>query len=470
MSALSYDVSIYKTHPVDGARGRAYRVRWSVAKKMNSETFRTKKLGDSFRSDLVSAANRGEGFVIATGLPVSMTRKESNPTWFDFAIQFMDMKWRDVSPRHRHSTAEGLVMITTALVRGKEEPPNLALLRKALKHWAFNTSAREAQPTPPTEYADTLAWIAKRSRPVRDLADADVLRHVLGRLAHKLDGKPAADATLSVRRAALSSALTYAVERKILDVNPLAELKATKKRQGVQAVDLRVVANHRQAQALLGAVRVEQPDLEAFLGSVYYAAMRPGEVRNLRQTDLDLPQKGWGEAILNGSYQDSGKQWTDNGALGEERELKHRAKTDTRPVPLPPQLVALYRRHLDEFGVGPGGWLFVTRSGKFGRPLPASLARPVPLSSVNRAFQDARAKAFSQKEQESLVARRPYDLRHAAVSTWLAAGVPPTQVAAWAGHSVGVLLRVYAHAIDGQADAARRRIQSALDADPEDQR
>jgi integrase len=406
VSALSYDVSIYTTQPVNGARGKAYRVRWSIAKQVKSQTFGTRKLADSFRSDLMAAANRGEAFIVATGLPASMTRKESNPTWFDFAIQFTDMKWPDASPRHRHSTAEGLVMITTTLVRGAEAPPNLALLRKALKHWAFNTTARATQPTPPPEYADAIAWITKRSRPVRDLADPDVLRHVLGCLAHKLDGKPAADATLNVRRAALSSALTYAVERKILDVNPLADLKTTKKRQGAQAVDLRVVANHRQAQALLDAVRVENAALEAFLGSVYYAAMRPGEVRNLREADLHLPQKGWGEAVLNGSYQDSGKHWTDNGALGEERELKHRAKTDTRPVPLPPQLVALYRRHIADFGVGPGGWLFVTRCGKFGRPLPASLARPIPLSTVNRAFQDARAKAFSQKEQESPVARR----------------------------------------------------------------
>ncbi len=41
-------------------------------------------------------------------------------------------------------------------------------------------------------------------------------------------------------------------------------------------------------------------------------------------------------------------------------------------------------------------------------------------------------------------ARRSYDLRHAAGSTWLNAGVPSTQVAAWAGHSVGVLHQIYA--------------------------
>jgi hypothetical protein len=48
------------------------------------------------------------------------------------------------------------------------------------------------------------------------------------------------------------------------------------------------------------------------------------------------------------------------------------------------------------------------------------------------------------------------------VSTWLNAGVPATQVAAWAGHSVQILLRIYARCIDGQDEAARRRIEDAL--------
>jgi hypothetical protein len=34
--------------------------------------------------------------------------------------------------------------------------------------------------------------------------------------------------------------------------------------------------------------------------------------------------------------------------------------------------------------------------------------------------------------------------RPAAVSTWLNGGIPPTDVAAWAGQSVEVLLRIYA--------------------------
>jgi integrase len=58
-------------------------------------------------------------------------------------------------------------------------------------------------------------------------------------------------------------------------------------------------------------------------------------------------------------------------------------------------------------------------------------------------------------EAQSQLAETPYALRHAAVSTWLNAGVGP-QVAEWAGHSVEVLLRVYAKRIAGQQDEAKR--------------
>jgi hypothetical protein len=60
------------------------------------------------------------------------------------------------------------------------------------------------------------------------------------------------------------------------------------------------------------------------------------------------------------------------------------------------------------------------------------------------------------------LARRVYDLCHACVSTWLSAGVPSAQVAAWAGHSIAVLLRIYAKYIDGQDQLNKRRIQDVL--------
>ncbi|GAB1512605.1 hypothetical protein JCM33774_46470 [Actinophytocola sp. KF-1] len=60
------------------------------------------------------------------------------------------------------------------------------------------------------------------------------------------------------------------------------------------------------------------------------------------------------------------------------------------------------------------------------------------------------------------MARRPYDLRHACVSTCLAAGVPSTQCAERAGHSVAVLHQIYAKVIGGLEAAAHERSEKAL--------
>jgi hypothetical protein len=43
--------------------------------------------------------------------------------------------------------------------------------------------------------------------------------------------------------------------------------------------------------------------------------------------------------------------------------------------------------------------------------------------------------------------------------------VPATEVVRRAGHGVAVLLKIYAHCIDGQADAANQRITDALGAE-----
>jgi hypothetical protein len=62
----------------------------------------------------------------------------------------------------------------------------------------------------------------------------------------------------------------------------------------------------------------------------------------------------------------------------------------------------------------------------------------------------------------SPLASRPYDLRHSALSTWLNAGVDPTEVAERADNSVEVLLTRYAKCLDGRQDVANRRIEDLL--------
>lgn len=90
----------------------------------------------------------------------------------------------------------------------------------------------------------------------------------------------------------------------------------------------------------------------------------------------------------------------------------------------------------------------------------------VNASSYTRVWAEAREIALTPAQVGSPVAGRPYDLRHAAVSLWLNARVPAPEVAARAGHSVDVLLKVYAKCIDGQAASVNARIQQALRGEP----
>jgi integrase len=86
----------------------------------------------------------------------------------------------------------------------------------------------------------------------------------------------------------------------------------------------------------------------------------------------------------------------------------------------------------------------------------------LPTITYRRVWIKARQTALAATEQASPLARRPYDLRHACLSTWLNGGVYPTQVAEWAGHSVDVLLPIYAKCVVGQDELAKRRISEAL--------
>jgi integrase len=217
------------------------------------------------------------------------------------------------------------------------------------------------------------------------------------------------------------------------------------------------VVDPDRARALLSAVRDQEPSgpaLVAFFGAMYYAALRPSEASTLRKPNLLLPAQGWGELLLESSTPEAGASWTDNGRRREERQLKHRAKGETRIVSCPPALTALLHEHLSTFGTGPDGRLFRgVRGGELAE------------STYCRVWRKARIQALTKAEAASPLAGRPYDLRHAAVSTWLNAGVPSSQVAEWAGHSLAVLLQIYAKCLVGQEEAARRRIDAVLGSD-----
>ncbi|MCP5916162.1 hypothetical protein NL317_29515, partial [Klebsiella pneumoniae] len=80
------------------------------------DTFPTRALADSFRSELVSTTRRGEAFVIATGRPVSWQRPEEQVTsWYEHALAYVDMKWPHAAGKSRQGIAESLATVTPAL-------------------------------------------------------------------------------------------------------------------------------------------------------------------------------------------------------------------------------------------------------------------------------------------------------------------------------------------------------------------
>jgi hypothetical protein len=101
-----------------------------------------------------------------------MRKGQLGRSWYTHACAFMDMKW--ASPGDRRSLAEALVSVTAAMLADSRDTPESKALRKALFHWSFNVTARGHLPTEeadiPNEMAREVAWIARRSLPLRSFS------------------------------------------------------------------------------------------------------------------------------------------------------------------------------------------------------------------------------------------------------------------------------------------------------------
>ena len=219
------------------------------------------------------------------------------------------------------------------------------------------------------------------------------------------------------------------------------------------AVNPSTIASPAQIQAILAQVVFVRPDLVAFFGCLYYAALRPEEAVALRRSDLILPAHGRGKMILTTACPRTGTAWTSTGRPHEARGLKHRPDGTIRVVPIPPVLVAMLRSHLRESGTASDGRMFWGARGGM-----------LSESVYGRAWHTARQAALDPELAATALARRPYDLRHSALSLWLNASGAPAEVAARAGNSARVLREVYLRCIEGHEDLVSQRIEYALEA------
>ncbi|MFC1410973.1 tyrosine-type recombinase/integrase [Streptacidiphilus sp. N1-12] len=447
---LTFDVRINEIRERPG-RPKPYELRWTVGIQRHSKSYATKTLAQGREAELRTAMRKGEQFDAETGVPASELRLKDQSTWFEHARKYAEMKWKRSSAKSRGTRADALAMVTPALVTDRKGAPPARVLRRALTGWAFNFSGRT--PPPPEQIAAALEWLERKSVPMAQLEEPDVLRAGLEALTLQLNGAQAAATTIRRKRMVLNNCLRYGIERRQLTANPLQFIDWSPPETDDE-IDWRYVPSPQQSKALIAAARTVGPrgrHLAAFFACMYYAGMRPAEVMDLRKKDCTLPESGWGRLLLAGSSPRAGSTWTDDGRSHDEKGLKRRARKATRDVPIPPVLVAILREHLETYGTGLGGRLFQASEGGV-----------VQTKDYSNVWKLARAVALSEEQVATPLAEVPYAARKAGITLWLVSGVDPTEVARRAGHSVAVLYRFYAKVLDGKREQANSKIEQAL--------
>ncbi|WP_245606349.1 hypothetical protein [Streptomyces himastatinicus] len=117
----------------------------------------------------------------------------------------------------------------------------------------------------------------------------------------------------------------------------------------------------------------------------------------------------------------------------------------------------MLRDHIETYGTAEDGRLFRAHRGGH-----------VLSKEYGEIWQAARFSVMSPKEFKTPLAEKAYSARSAGVSLWLESGVPPTEVARRAGHSIAVLFRFYAKVIQRNQQRSNEQIQQALEAAEED--
>lgn len=403
-------------------------VRWSIDGRQRSKAFRTKAEADRHRSRLLMAVERGEFFDPATGEPESWSPAEQPLSVFEWATRWLEEQWPEWQPRTRRSAIEALARFVLLAVHVDAPSPPRGC-RLAMQS-ALVPGGRADLPTA------CLRWIERWSLRLDEL-DRALLADVDRQLGVGDGGQPLAASTASRFRKNARACVRRAVELDLLTSDPWppsprgrTKRKMTRLRH---KIDGRRLPDPATMARIIDAIASHQPasrTYQVMTAISYYGGLRPSEVVMLRRQALVLPQQGWGRIEVVEADID----------LDEPGE----PKTGPRTVPIPPVLVAMLRRWIDEHDFAPGELLFRTRNGR----IPTK-------SNWGRAWHRA-------LRHVGVPPLRVYDCRHAAATTWLKAGVPLGEVANRLGHSVETLVSTYVGALSGDEAVANARIDAVL--------
>lgn len=468
----SHKIKLWEAKPRTGSR-TGWRVRWMVAGREHNVTL-PEEAAKSFHASLEAAwKTHGEAFDIVSGLPVSMALAELQKVQQERAAvtciaamtEYIDTKWEEASGHHRRNLAEVLMWAAIALLPSAHSQHQAVAARRALRTRQFNPVRRDGASTEDQRW---MAWAQKHSPSVEYLADLANVRNVLADMQRQFNGKPRSANCKRRARSALNGFLEYAAEQQYVSTNQVASIRRGKKSSS-GAIDRRRCANGEQKDALIENVRglTNGWRYAPYFGLQAYGGLRPEEAIDVRAEDLELPggirgakldeltpaqMECWSRLHVHETASVVGSMWTDSGEVRDDRGLKMRERGEVRVIDCEPKLTKLLIKHQlhPNWVPGPQGQLC---TGPGGGPLADSTCR--------RKFHEARNAMLTPAQQATVLLKRQYDLRHSCISEWLADVGDPTIVAEWAGHSVAVLLRVYAKCIDGRQEVAKRRIMEA---------
>jgi integrase len=228
--------------------------------------------------------------------------------------------------------------------------------------------------------------------------------------------------TIQLLHAVLSSALKRGVRWKLIEQNPCKNVELPRtEREEVEPF------TYEEASALLSAAKHDR--LEALWVLGLTTGMREGELIGAKRGDVDLEQ---GTLCISRTVY--------NGVEGTPKSKRSR-----RTIKLPHTALDALHRHIEQGDYADDDWLFPNTAGN-----------PIWCYSFIAHYWRPLT------EHAGIQYKNFHTCRHYVASTLLGKALPITAVAAYLGHDVQTLLRVYAHFMPDMQDAVADAMNNVL--------
>jgi integrase len=292
--------------------------------------------------------------------------------------------------------------------------------------WAGNTRQ--------TKLSD-LKWALRQ---FGHLTLSDITVDLVQHWVNDMDDYGAAPGSVINRYGLLRQILLAAVDRELIAKSPCKGVALPQRDGGPRGVRPKHILTPAELDALADAI---DPRYRAMVLVAGTGGLRLGELQALRRRQVDFAR---GHITI-----DAGIRHEPGGRV--ERQPKSAA--GTRLVPLPGDVVEVLGDHVERYGVGRDDLVFTSVQGKM------LIQHTWRIGHLYPAAETAglQPPGLQPKDHRRI---RPHDLRHTAVSTWIASGMDAKQVQLRAGHSsIKVTYDIYGHLFPGYSDTATEGLE-----------